>query len=374
MTSSPSAGGVASPVDSIGGAVIRIRRLLALVAAAAAVSLGASSCDSSPYAAVVDGQEIKQTALQAELRDWVGNQAYVQALARANARSTAQNQVSVAGSAPGTYSAAFTTFVLDGLVQNRAVHRFVAAGHQLPGGDVRGAARGAMEADRSGYWLGFPADFRDRQVSALADLAALQPPLSETGSRSALVGYNNARRFFFSRVCTRQVSVSVAGPSGRVDFAASKSEAEKVASRYNSTAPPGGRGPGRDATLTCFTQRQLEDQGLPLFNQVLALAPGHAAAPERTATGYRVLAVESRDHQPFTSGVAAVIGLLQAQAPGTDSTKLVEVLTRARVTVDPAFGTWNHSQLTVQASTVPLEIQQKLNGTAATVGRPGNQI
>ncbi len=53
------------------------RRLLAGVAALLTLSVVATGCDSSPFAASVNGQVIKQTSLNAELRQFAGNPFYV---------------------------------------------------------------------------------------------------------------------------------------------------------------------------------------------------------------------------------------------------------------------------------------------------------
>ncbi|MGH9114430.1 MAG: hypothetical protein ACRDWW_01235, partial [Acidimicrobiales bacterium] len=127
------------------------RRLLAGAAALAALSLAASSCDSSPYAASVNSQVIRQTALNAELRALAGNTVYVSAV---------ESSVSIEGSAPGAYNKAWVATVLDEMIGAAVVHQHLAATGNLPGSSGLAAARTDAEIDQVG-WDSFPPDLRD---------------------------------------------------------------------------------------------------------------------------------------------------------------------------------------------------------------------
>jgi hypothetical protein len=60
-----------------GGASRRGFRGVLAGAALLGVSILATGCDSAPYAASINGQVVKQTALNAELRAFAGNSYYV---------------------------------------------------------------------------------------------------------------------------------------------------------------------------------------------------------------------------------------------------------------------------------------------------------
>lgn len=340
----------------------RTRRFFALGAIAAAVSVAAAGCDSSPFAATVNGQVIKQTTLQAELRGRAANKAYVNAVDQAGAQS---GGTTVAGLSTASYSSAFAAGVLDQMVEGTAIHQYLTAHHALPSATAVAAARGVEEVGAGAYWQGFPTSIRDEFVTALAERAAIEPPPASTAdARSAFMSH---QANFFAQVCTRLVTVSVPAPSGGIDFAASKDKADQIQSAFNA-----GTGFTGGGSVTCYTQAQLEAQSQDLFNGVLGLAPGQAASPVRTGYGYNVLAVVSRQMQNFTPGTAQVLAFaLNSSTQNGYTPALVRVLQATRVKVNPTFGTWDPSQLTVQTSAVPGQIANKLQGDSAQAPSPG---
>jgi hypothetical protein len=337
--------------------VNRTRRLFALGAFAATVALAAAGCDSSPPAATVNGQVIKQTTLQAELRELASNKSYVAAVDQAAAQG---GGTTVNGLSPASYSSAFAAGVLDQMVENTAIHRYLQAHNDLPSPSALAAARGVEEVGEGAYWQGFPAPIRDEFVAALAGRALIEPrPSSPADARSAFISH---QANFFSRVCTRQITVSIRSPNGQIDLAASKDRANHIEGDINS----GGTTAGSGGSVTCYTQPELENQSQAFFNTVVGLAPGRAAPPDETGYGYNVVAVDSRQLQAFTPDTAAVLTfVLNSNAQNGYTPALVRVLQAAKVSVNPAFGTWNPSQLTVQASPVPDEIATKLQASSS---------
>jgi hypothetical protein len=338
--------------------VNRRRRLLALGAFAATVSLAAAGCDSSPPAATVNGHVIKQTTLQAELRELASNKAYVAAVDQAAAQG---GGTTVTGLSPASYSSAFAAGVLDQMVEDTVIHHYLQAHDALPSASALAAARGVEEVGEGAYWQGFPASIRDEFVAGLAGRAMIEPrPGSSADARSAFTSH---QANFFSRVCARQITVSIRSANGQVDFAASKAQANQIEGGINSARTTAGSG----GSVTCYSQPGLEDQSQAFFNTVIGLAPGHAAAPEETSYGYNVVAVDSRQLQAFTPDTAAVLAfVLNSNVQNGYTPALVRVLQDAKVSVNPAFGTWNPSQLTVQASPVPDQIATKLQASSSS--------
>lgn len=327
-------------------------------AMAAAVSVAAAGCDSSPFAASVNGQVIKQTTLQAELRGRAGNQAYVDAVDQAGAQA---GGTTVAGLSKASYSSGFAAGVLDQMVEDTAIHQYLAAHQALPSASALAAARGVEEVGAGAYWQGFPASIRDESVTSLAGRAAIEPQPASTAD--ALSAFMSHQANFFARVCTRLITVSVPAADGGIDFTASKAKADHIDGDLNAGTTTADTGGG---SVTCYTQAQLEEQSQAFFNQVLGLAPGQAAPPVKTGYGYNVLAVDSRDMQPFTSGTASVLAFaLNSSNQNGYTPALVRVLQAAKVKVNPAFGAWNPSQLAVQTSALPGQIANKLQGSSA---------
>lgn len=337
-------------------------RAVAVAVAAVSVSLGVAACDSSPIAASVNSHQIKQTALQRELRAWTSSPQYV---TQFNQNNQSQG-VMVEGTAPGSYSSGFTAYVLARMVVASAVHQYLVARHRPAPPDAVAAARGVYEAELGRAWPSFPSWFRDRQVTEYAEQASFEPPSDVAVNSSELQqAFQANQAYFFSRVCTRQITVSVAGSDGSVDRRASRNKAEQVRTQFNLSHSVGGAGgasgqQGSAATgsvggaVVCYTPAQLEQRPLRFFQAVFALAPGQAGQPVATPDGFTVLAVDSRTFQAFTPAVAQVLALTLQR--GSDPAGLIDVLDRARVTIDNAFGTWSHKQLTVVPPSRPSEV------------------
>ncbi len=313
------------------------RRLLAGGAGALAVTLVAGACDTSPVAASVNGAQIKETALNLELRLQTSNKAYVASIDRA---ATSNNSISVVGDAPGTYSTRFAAGVLSTMIQALAVHQRLAATGRLPGAEQLAAARAVDEALFGSLWLSFPQAFRDTQVAQDAEHAVIEPaPTNIAMLRNA---YQSVSKYFFSQVCVRSISVAVRSSGGSLDRAASFTTANRIVRRYDLGQRSGG-------AVTCYTGAGLELQGASLFDQVLALAPGTAAAPQATSFGYQVVAVDSRRPMAFDAVVQKALALGIAQAQGAADPALAAVVGPAHVTVDPAYGTWDPSTASISA-------------------------
>ncbi|MGH9054577.1 MAG: foldase protein PrsA [Acidimicrobiales bacterium] len=293
----------------------RSRRLLAGAAALAALSLAASSCDSSPYAASVNSHVIKQTALNVELGNWAGNTVYVSAV---------ESAVSVQGTAPGTYDKAWVASVLDEMIGAAVVHQHLAATGNLPGSDALAAARSVAEVSQVG-WGSFSPDFRDTLVPRLADVAAATPPGADQASIAAY--YRQNQKYFFTQICTRQASA----------FAIASAE------QIVSSGEVGG-------TTTCYSQGDFEGQSAAFQKAVLDLSAGEIASPIQTSYGYLVVQLVSRAEQALTPVVGRTISVvLQAQS-GVLNETLAGLLAKAHVQVNPEYGTWKTDQVVPPAA------------------------
>jgi hypothetical protein len=291
-------------------------RLLAGAAALLAVSLTATACDSSPYAAKVNGQVIKQAALSAELRAWARNTDYVSAFNSSNSSG-----VTVAGQAAGTYNTMWVGYILDGIVAAEAVHQQLAATGQRPTPATEAAAQSVDAIGQPG-WPRFSPAFRQVLVSRLADEATFIPASAPTATLQGL--YNQYRPYFFTQVCTDEAA------------AFTKSQAASLAA----AGLPNG-------TPTCYNQAQFETQSTAFQSAVLGLGVGKVAAPIPTSYGFRVVKVVSRQVQPYSADVGRVLSVVSAQSA---SPALTSLLAKTRVQINPAYGTWKSSQVTPPVS------------------------
>jgi hypothetical protein len=141
--------------------VKRLRSTLVGLAAVLAVSLTATACDTSPYAAKVNSQVIHQAALNAELRAWSGNTAYVSSYNSSSTNGT------VAGDAPGTFSTTWVATILDGMVVASVLGQHVVATGQPPSAATLAASRSVNQLAEVG-WQEFRPAFREVLVARLA--------------------------------------------------------------------------------------------------------------------------------------------------------------------------------------------------------------
>jgi hypothetical protein len=306
--------------------VRRLPRLLSAVAVAVGLSVAAGACDTSPYAAVVDGHVVRQTSLNVELRYLSDNTRYIAAITNSSSGAT------VTGAAPGTYSTAWTAHVLTGIVTADAVHRYLAAHHDLPGGAMLTAARTVNAANYQSLWTAFPAAYRATLAERTAELAQLETPSAPASQLAS--DYERFRNYFFRDVCVRTAAVSAATD------AAALAQAESLVARIDASKT--GAAHAQAGTVACYTPSQLETQGGKFMALVVGLPTGRAAPPQKTPYGYQVVAVVSRTTIPFAGDLQrALSAVVTSNQP--DAT-LDRVLAHARVKVNPAYGSWGGSQ------------------------------
>jgi hypothetical protein len=309
--------------------VIKTRRFLVGAAAAAVCALVASGCDTSPVAVSVNSQQIKQTAVNADVRAFAENPAFVKAYDSQQSNSGASP--TVAGSAPGTYSSAFVAGIVNTEVQAAALHQYLAAHNDLPSPAAVADARAWESFVDASYWLGFSAPFRAEVAQQTAEEAQFA-----TGSvKTSVVGQalKQAAAYLYSSTCVRQVAFTVEGANGDVNYPASLAAAQKALAQSPSLS---------GAALTCYTPVALEGQGQGLYNTVLRLKVGSATAPQKTSFGYQVVELYSRTPLPVDANMVRVISLIANEANGNAATPLEEhILTTAKVHLNPQYGTWD---------------------------------
>lgn len=291
-------------------------RLSAAAAALLAVSLTASACDASPYAATVNSHTIKQTALNAELKAWSGNHQYVSAFDSSNG----SGGVTVVGDAPGTYNNEWVSSILTDMVTASVVHqRLQATGRHVTTAGVE-AARAVSEISQIG-WTDFSPSFRATLVDRLAEDAVITPPVAQLESTIGRV-YQQYKPYFFSRVCAVQTA------------AFSLDAARALSSSDHLKGSP-----------VCYNQAGLEAQAPDLRSAIMALAPGHLSQPVKTPYGYLVVEVTSRNVIGLTPELRRTISVAIINAQGAANSTVDSLLAHARVKVNPAYGTWKGNQV-----------------------------
>lgn len=344
--------------------MIPTRRILAGAAAAVVCALIASACDTSPVAASANGDQIKQTALNAELRAISDNKAYV---AYFDGLQSNQSQgVQIVGDASGTYGANFVAQTLTGVIQASVERQYLAAHHRLPDAGLVAAMRGFEAAINQAKWPDFSTTYRDELAQRLAYLAEFVPIASNTADLRATA--TDASTYLYSQVCVRQIGVSESNADGTVDYPAALAKAQGIVEQNrldNQLASLEGGPTVRGGVVTCYSPAQLEDQGVSFYQTILHLGVNRITPPIRTPFGYQLDIVTSRTHLPFDASLARAASLVLAsnQQSGLSLPGLSAILARAKIHVNPQYGTWDPTRASVIAPST-----LGANGTQSVAG------
>jgi hypothetical protein len=276
------------------------------------VALSTTGCDASPYAARVNSQVIKQTALNDELRQWATNPQYVSSFNSSNSSTG----VTVAGEAPGSYSTAWVAGILSGMIEANIVRQHLAG--EVPNAPVEAASASVSAISQVG-WDRFRPAFRQTLISRLADESTVTPPSVPVATLRSV--YDHYLQYFFLQICTAESS------------AFNAAEAKTLAA---SGVPNGVK--------TCYDQSQFASQTSAFQDAVLGLAVGKTAQVP-TSYGYLVVKVVSRTNQPFTADAQRVLSTAILAAQGSPNTTVDSLVGKAKVQVNPAYGSWNSSQV-----------------------------
>jgi hypothetical protein len=186
------------------------------------------------------------------------------------------------------------------------------------------AARSVSEISQIG-WDRFSPAFRQTLVRRLANVALLTPP---SVSLSTLLGvYNHYQQYFFTQICTLQAA------------AVTLTQAQSLAA--------GGLA---NSNQTCYDQPGFEAQAAAFQNATLALSVGKIAPPIPMSYGYLVVKVVSRATQPLSDDVQRVLSAAINSAQGNPNPQLNGAVAKARVQINPAYGTWKSSQVVPPAA------------------------
>jgi hypothetical protein len=291
--------------------------LLSVVGAVAALALGLTGCDTSPYAATVNGQVITVAALNHQLAQWASNQTWVQGFNQANSQSQGGDGTTVAGTGgAGTYNSKFAAAILSNMVGVTAVSQHLKATGNLPTQDEMVASRAVNQYLRSQYWTEFPQDLRTFLVQQLAEQGALAQVPANT---SQLQGpYSQIQPYLFSKICVLQASA----------FSQAEAQAIVASGTVN-------------GAQVCYDQATFEEAPAQVRSAVQKLTnPGDVSPAVPTSYGFVVLKLVSRDTPGFSPGVQRVLVAATSQVAA-----VTQIINTASVKVNPAYGTWSNGQV-----------------------------
>ncbi len=241
----------------------------------------------------------------------------------------------------------WTTGRLSLLVTASALHQYLERRGEAPSGLEVATAWASEYAASPQVWQQLPAALRSEVAEQDAEHALVEPKSSDMAGDHEL--YKDDSSYFWTEVCLRTVDVTVGGPGGSVDMAASRKQADEIAGELSGTLPLSSGPQVTSGALYCLSPERLIEQAPSFRNEVGALKAGQAVAlPE--SYGYQVVQVRSRASVPFDDQTAADIEVVASQSggqtpawpvvgEGTDRS-LIKVLKTAKVQVNPLYGSW----------------------------------
>jgi hypothetical protein len=310
-----------------------------------------SSCDTASPAATVNGQTITQGQLNQYLEAWADSPAYVSSfddsaeqqyeeqVQQAQAEGESAQDVSPpalvegGGTGPAVYGMQWATTEIRLLITQVAVQQYLAKHHEAPTADEVAASFASQYAVDPAVWLQITAQARDGSSEWVANHALIDTKPSNPKEDKQF--YEAERSYFWSRVCVATVDISV-GNNGQVNLAASKKQADAVASEL-SGGKGGAQPPVTSGARYCLTPAQAIKQPEQFRDLLSKLAPGQAA-PIRESFGYEVVQVISRNTIPYSNQVAAIIDIVAVTSQSsTSDPKLTSILSAAKIEFNPAY-------------------------------------
>lgn len=319
-----------------------VRRLLAPIAVAVAVALGAAACAGDGPAASVNGTEISADALESELDAIRGNDAYVQAFEQ-------NTQIPVSGEGEGTFSQALLAEVLRidiifTLIEQELDERGVGIDEAL-----REQARQqalcqlafvggpSEQCEQVGGPVldAFPDDYQQELIDRWAAALTLDQTLREQAATpEAVEAYFDEHRGRYAETCLSHILVGTVEQAedlrAELDAGADFAELARTSSSDTGSGAQGGELGCQD--LTTFVT--------PFADAAERAEIGQVTEPVQTEFGWHLILVTSREPAPALEDVREVVE--QDVASRSDINGwLEEAIATAEVEVDDRYGTWN---------------------------------
>jgi hypothetical protein len=312
-----------------------------------------TGCSTASPAAIVNGQTITQEQLNQYLEAWAGSPAYVQSfdesaeaaysqqLQEAESEGESAQDVSPPalvegdGTGPDTYDMQWATTEIRLLITQIAVKQYLAKHREAPTSTELAASFASQYAVDPNVWLQITPQARAGSSEWVADHALIDTKATNTKEDKSF--YKTEQSYFWSKVCVATVDISV-GNNGRVDMAASKTQADAVAKEL-SGAKGAAQVPVTSGARYCLSPEQAIEQPAAFRELLGTLAPGQAAPiSESDGSGYEVVQVISRNTVPYNDRVAAIIDIVAVTSQSQSSDpKVNNILSAAKVEFNPAY-------------------------------------
>ena len=302
-------------------------------ALAGGLALVATACGSvSPYAARVDNTSISQDSLEDELRSIGANGPYLKLI---------ESRQQVKGTGAGTFDAAFTALALTRQIYYQLIGTELAARKLAVGPADLAAAKATVIEQIQGedVFKDFPEAYQEELVRRQAKLDVLTLALNgQTGSaEDAARAYYDGHKDEFANACVSHILVANREKADEVKARLSRGEdfatVAKAESSDTQSAQKGGE-LGCDITQeTGFVPEFL----LAVFTQPV----GEVGPPLTTNFGVHIVKVTSRDVPAFDAVKDRARAKLAEGGQEKLLTWLQETVAKAKIEVNPRYGTFN---------------------------------
>lgn len=305
----------------------------ALVGLVALVALVAAACGTlQPYALIVNGTRIQQHDIDNELKAIRGNARYLDAI------DPSRRQI--LGSGTGTFNSDFTAFVLNQDLDYELVNQELAKRKLkvTPADRDQAKATVIQQVNGQDTFNAFPKWYQDKLVERFAQVIVLAKSFGGADD-AKLLDYYNAHKSDFVQACVSHILVD--SPQAAADVEARLGKGEDFAAVAKDVSKdPGSAQKGGD--LGCFFK---DAQLVPEFlNAAFAQPVGQVGQPVQSQFGYHVILVKSRDVAPFDQAKQQVQQAM-GQGGGQQLQQwLTDALKKAKVKMNPKFGTFNKSK------------------------------
>ena len=337
-----------------------MKRLLVLIVLGA-LCAGAAGCDLGPTAATVNGLTISQSDVQNQLSVIAGSSSAQCALSVEESQSGG-TLPTVSGTGDATVSTQFAAFELNGLVE-QSLEQWALAQHHVAvtSSDVATArqdyesqleaatAQAGTPCGLTGPSLvgALPKKFVDQQALSLAYQEKLEEVVGQVDvSPGALRAYYRAHLSDVTQLCLNLIiatdQASAQAIHDKIAAGASFTTAAQSPG-VNANSPAGGQGP------CVYPSDVVAQLGPSAATAVEALADGQLAPPQgipvQSSTGsttvWVVIGVRQHHLVPFAEAESGLRQGLLGMGGAKLTAALTSVVRRARVDLDPRYGTWN---------------------------------
>ncbi len=307
---------------------------LAVLAIAALLAAGCEA--TSPYAVVVNGTTVTETNLLKELHALASSKQWANAYDTQVQQAAGQGQsLPALSNGNGSVTQGFTDLVLSFRIRATLSHDEVVRRHIQPSPADVGANGGtyALLLGTAGgslpKWLQHTYQVRGAEQAALGK--SLPPVASDAAAVQKF--YNDHPENFITAQCTSHIEVS----SRQLAFSLlarirNGEDFKALARRYSLDAATASKG----GSLGCNPPSQF---GVGFEDAALTTPVGQVSEPVHTSAGWHLIKVDSRQTQQLD---AATRTQIQQQLQQTDP--VLDFLNgqerTVKVTVNPAFGTW----------------------------------